>query len=234
MGKVEHLVQRFVAHLEKFTSCHNDRCGTIWSGTLVDDALNRKAISLCILGDCDFFLFEDVDLTSDGSRGDGMISSDHHDLDTGLLTRENGLGDGGTGRIDESRETCEDHVFGGKIGTIRIEFKVIRKIDATFAMSKDTFSLSSKLVVCVLESLHPVIVHRFFDAIDENMRAFGDDSFGSSLHEDQKTVIDALFLVDRDVILVGRVEGDLRDSRIGSTRGFKGTNVVDKLDQSAL
>merc|ERR1719336_712712 len=158
---------------------------------------------------------DDADGASDGLGSDGMVASDHDDLDTGRPALDNGVRDGGPWGIDHGHEADETEAFEGEVLLVRVEgvaswVLVLRQHEV--AETKDTFSKTSELHVSALKGILPVLSHRPLLAVDDDGGAPLKDPLWGTLHHQQVPRVRlVLLLVDRDLELVGRVEGDLAD-----------------------
>merc|ERR1712227_545107 len=161
---------------------------------------------------------DDSDVLGDGLGGDGMISGDHDDLDTGGAAFGHGVRDRGSGRIDHGHEANESEALQGEVDVLGIEWVsnwIFVSREHVVAETEDTFSESSKFHVSSLESVSPFLGHGEFSSIHNNGGASVDNSLWSSLHHQQVSVVVlVLGLVYGHLELVGGVEGDLADLRV--------------------
>merc|ERR1719336_3460893 len=158
---------------------------------------------------------DDADGASDGLGSDGMVASDHDDLDTGRPALDNGVRDGGPWGIDHGHEADKTEAFEGEVFLVRIEGVaswVLVLGQHEVAETKDTFSKTSELHVSALKGILPVLSHRPLLAVDDDGGAPLQDPLWGALHHQQVPRVRlVLLLVDRDLELVGRVERDLAD-----------------------
>merc|ERR1719188_213732 len=158
---------------------------------------------------------DDSDVLCDGLGGDGMVSGDHDDLDTGGSALGDGVRDSGSWRINHGHETDESESLQGEVDILGVEWVsngVLVSGKHVVAETKDTFSESSKLHVGGLESISPFLSEWEFSSINNNGGASVDNSLRSSLHDQEiSVVVLVLSLVNGDLELVGGVEGDLAD-----------------------
>merc|ERR1719336_2872195 len=158
---------------------------------------------------------DDADGASDGLGSDGMVTSDHDDLDTGRPALDDGIRNSGPWGIDHGHEADETEAFKGEVLLVRIEGVaswVLVLWQHEVAETKDSFSKTSELHVSALKGILPVLSHRPLLAVDDDGGAPLEDPLWGSLHYQQVPRVRlVLLLVDRDLELVGRVEGDLAD-----------------------
>ena len=140
-----------------------------------------------------------------------MITGDHDDLDASRSALGNSVGDSSSGRINHGDKTNKAQVVHGKVHFVRIKWIAFRELvsrQLQVAEANDTLSQSSKRNVRVVECVFHFIVQNLLLSVDKDGAATLEDSLRGALHADQ--VAAALSrLVNGQVVLVGRVEGNL-------------------------
>ena len=160
-------------------------------------------------------------------------------FDSGGAALGHGVGYGGAGRIDHGHESDEAQSGQRKVGIISVErvaFGIFVEWQHEVAESQDALAQSAQFHVGHVEGILQLIVQRFLFSVDENSRTAFQDPLGSALHDQDVTaVVLVLVLVDRHLVLVGRVERNLADLLVAGSHGHRLTGgQFGALEQSSL
>ncbi|GMS85839.1 hypothetical protein PENTCL1PPCAC_8014, partial [Pristionchus entomophagus] len=157
-------------------------------------------------------LGDDSDRLGNGLGGDRMVTSHHHNLDSGGSALGHGVRDGGTGRVDHGHQADESETIEGEIYVLfRLKSESLRELvlgQVEVAEAEHSFAHSSQLQVGRVEVGLVLLVHHLFFAVQKDSRASLEDPLGGSLHHQQVLLL-VWHVVNGHLVLVGRIEGDL-------------------------
>ena len=73
---------------------------------------------------------DDADALGDGLGGDGVVAGDHDDLDAGRAALGDGVGHGGTRRVNHRHQADEAQVLQREVDLVAVERIVARELVA--------------------------------------------------------------------------------------------------------
>ena len=220
-----------------------------WDVEATSDVFDR----LILLGD-------DTDGFGDGFGSDGVVTGNHDDcfgtnccigliyvdqqtlkvtFDTGRAALGYSVGYGSARRVDhgdESDEAQTEQREVGFVGVVSVAFGIFVEWQHEVAESEYSLTQSTQFHVGGVEGIFHVVVEYLLFSVDENSRTTFQDSLGSALHDQDVTaVVLVLVLVDRHLVLVGRVERNLADLLVAGSHGHRLTGgQFGALEQSSL
>jgi len=205
----DNVVNVLVAHILDLATVDDGGGGsaTTGLGDLLDTAVHS-------LGDVFFGLVSfgnDTDVLGDGVGSNGVITSDHNNLDTGGSALGYGVGYSRSGRVNHTDEADKGEVVHGVVFGFSVESVsngVVLGVQPGVAESEYSLSHTSESLVGALKVLRPRLGHLLLLAVVENISASVEDSLWGSLHDHQVLAVD---VVDGELVLVGRVEGHFVD-----------------------
>jgi len=107
-----------------------------------------------------FTFRDDSDGLGNSLGGDGVITGDHDDLDTGRSALGHGVRYSGTGRVNHGHEAHEAHVGQGEVGLVGIELETDRVLVRGQHLVAETWTQQSSFQSQVLNRLFN---HNAFD-----------------------------------------------------------------------
>ena len=179
---------------------------------------------------------DDSDRSSDGLGGDGVITSDHDDLDTSRSALGDGVGDGSSWGIDHGHEANESKAgFGvllevtvGEVHLFGIEVESLGErssVEVKVGKAEDSLSHATEGFVGSGELGLPFLGHFKLFAVDHDLRASREDSLWGTLHDKEHSLVGSVLgLVDGKLPLVDGVEGDLGDLGVLGSDSFDGAH----------
>merc|ERR1719394_2016917 len=150
---------------------------------------------------------------------DGVVASHHDDLDSSRPALGHGVRHGSPGRIDHGHQADEAEAVEGEVLLVRVEGVadgVLVGRQGEVAEAEDTFTGTAELHVGRLEVVLPLLSQGKVLAVDADGGAPLEDPLRGALHHHHVAlVVGVARLVDGDLELVGRVEGDLANLLVG-------------------
>mmetsp|Transcript_27996 Transcript_27996/g.38714 ORF Transcript_27996/g.38714 Transcript_27996/m.38714 type:complete len:265 (+) Transcript_27996:1734-2528(+) len=169
------------------------------------------AIIVCLLVD-------NTHLFGNGLGSNGMISSDHKDLDTGALALGDCLWHALARRIDEREKPNENQIIVREIRGLRDKVKALLVnvlVELRIGKSEDSFSQTSKFFVCTSVFFSQLGRKFCYLAVDEDGLTAVKYTFGRSFQHKREGSFRVFHGVDRQLPLVSRIKlnfGNLRTS----------------------
>ena len=117
-----------------------------------------------------------------------MIAGDHDDLDPGGAALDDGVGNGGTRRVDHRHETDEAQADQREVLLVAVERvadgKLLRRQEIV-AEAEHAFAESAQFEVGLVELVAPDVVEGDLFAVDEDRRTAVEDALRCALHDEQ-------------------------------------------------
>ena len=114
----EDVIELVAGHVPQFDTVHDSSLGL--AGVYLLDG-NVESVGDVLHGLIAFT--DDTDGLGDGLGSDGMVTSNHDNLDTGRSALGNGVGDSSSGGIDQGDEANEAEGVHGEVAVVRVEWE---------------------------------------------------------------------------------------------------------------
>ena len=158
---------------------------------------------------------DDADRFGNGFGSDRMVTGYHDDLDAGGTALGDRVGHRSPRRVDHRHQADEAEPVDREVRVVAVELEADRELvgrQYEVAEAEHTFTKATELQVSVVERLLHLFVEHLLLTADEDGGATIEDPLGRALHHEKVSrIVRIVRFVDRDLILVGRVERYLAD-----------------------